>query len=116
MRAERNCCDQRSKTRDFVYIDDVTDAFIAAARLDDKSETLINIGSGVETTINRVLEVAKDVTGKDPQVVYNPRRVGGADRMCADLTIAKNKLGWAPKVSLEEGMRRTFENDENLKR
>ena len=104
------------KTRDFVYIDDVTDAFIAAARLEDKSETLINIGSGVETTINQVLTVAEAVTGQTPQVVYNPRRVGGADRMCADLTIAKSKLDWAPKVTLEEGMARTFENDETLKR
>ena len=104
------------KTRDFVYIDDVTDAFIAAARLEDKSETLINIGSGVETTINQVLTTAEAVTGQTPQVVYNPRRVGGADRMCADLTIAKSKLGWAPKVTLEEGMARTFENDETLKR
>ncbi len=104
------------KTRDFVYIDDVTDAFIAAARLEDKSETLINIGSGVETTINQVLTTAEAVTGQTPQVVFNPRRVGGADRMCADLTIAKSKLGWAPKVTLEEGMARTFENDETLKR
>ena len=104
------------KTRDFVYIDDVTDAFVAAARLEDKSETLINIGSGVETTINQVLTVAETVTGQTPQVVYNPRRGGGADRMCADLTIAKSKLGWAPKVTLEEGMARTFENDETLKR
>ncbi len=104
------------KTRDFVYIDDVTDAFIAAARLEDKSETLINIGSGVETTINQVLNIAEAVTGRTPQVVYNPRRVGGANRMCADLTIAKSKLGWTPKVSLEDGMARTFENDETLKR
>ena len=104
-----------TKTRDFVYVDDVVDAFIAASKLEDSDETVINIGSGVETSVKDVLGIARKVTGVDPQVVHNPRRVGGADRMCADLTIAEKKLDYKPKVMLEEGMRRTFEADENLK-
>lgn len=104
-----------TKTRDFVYVDDAVDAFIAAAKLEDSDETVINIGSGVETSVKDVLGIARKVTGVDPQVVHNPRRVGGADRMCADLTIAEKKLDYKPKVMLEEGMRRTFEADENLK-
>ena len=105
-----------TKTRDFVYVDDVVDAFLAASKLEDSDETVINIGSGYETSVKEVLEIAEKVTGETPQVVYNPRRVGGADRMCADLTIARAKLGYEPKVMLEEGMRRTFEEDEKLKR
>ena len=105
-----------TKTRDFVYVDDVVDAFIAAARLEDSDETLINVGSGQETSVNEVLELAQKVTGETPQVLYNPKRVGGADRMCADLTIAREKLGFEPKVTLEDGMRMTFEMDENLKK
>ncbi len=104
-----------TKTRDFVYVDDVVDAFIAASKLEDSDETVINIGSGVETSVKDVLGIARKVTGVEPQVVHNPRRVGGADRMCADLTIAEKKLDYKPKVMLEEGMRRTFEADENLK-
>ena len=68
-----------------------------------------------ETTVNEVLEIAEKITGIEPQVVHNPRRVGGANRMCADLTIAKKKLNYQPKITLEEGMRRTFEADENLR-
>ena len=104
-----------NKTRDFVYVDDVVDAFIAAANLEKHEETVINIGSGQETSVNQVLEIARKITGIDPQVVHNPRRVGGANRMCADLTIAEKELDYHPKVMLEERMRRTFEADENLK-
>ena len=103
-----------NKTRDFVYIDDVVDAFIAAASLNNSEELVINIGSGKEISVNEVLELAQKVTGIEPQVVHNPRRVGGADRMCADLTIAEKMLNYHPKVMLEEGMRKTFEADANL--
>ncbi|MBR6088690.1 MAG: NAD-dependent epimerase/dehydratase family protein [Anaerolineaceae bacterium] len=104
-----------TKTRDFVYVDDVVDAFVSAAALEDSDETLINIGSGHETSVNEVLELAQKITGVEPQVVHNPRRVGGANRMCADLGIAEKKLNYKPKVMLEDGMRMTFEADENLK-
>ena len=104
-----------TKTRDFVYVDDVVDAFIAASSLEDSDETVINIGSGQETSVSDVLTMAEKVTGKSAQLIYNPRRVGGAERMCADLTIARNKLNYSPKVMLEEGMRRTFEADVNLR-
>ena len=104
-----------TKTRDFVYVDDVVDAFVAAASLEDSDETVINVGSGVETSVSEVLAAAEKVTGASAQVIFNPRRVGGANRMCADLTIAKKKLNYEPKVMLEEGMARTFEADENLK-
>ena len=103
-----------NKTRDFVYVDDVVDAFIAAASLNNSEELVINIGSGQETSVNEVLELAQKVTGIEPQVVHNPRRVGGADRMCADLTLARKVLNYNPKVMLEEGMRKTFEADANL--
>ena len=104
-----------SKTRDFVYVDDVVDAFVAAAALKKNDEIIINIGSGQESSVNEVLETAQKITGIEPQVVHNPRRVGGANRMCADLTIAEKELNYHPKIMLEEGMRRTFEIDENLK-
>ncbi len=65
--------------------------------------------------MNQVLELAQKITGIEPQIVHNPRRVGGANRMVADLAIAEKELNYHPKVMLEEGMRRTFEMDENLR-
>lgn len=104
-----------TKTRDFVYITDVVDALIAAMKLKNPNETVINIGSGRETTINQVCEMACRITGHQPEIVFNQKRVGGPDRMCADLTLARELLGYEAKVGLEEGMRLDFEGDERLR-
>lgn len=104
-----------TKTRDFVYITDVVDALIAAMKLKKPNETVINIGSGHETTINQVCEMACRITGKQPEIVFNQKRVGGPDRMCADLTLARELLGYEPKVSLEDGMRLDYEGDDRLR-
>ncbi len=104
-----------TKTRDFVYITDVVDALIAAMKLKNPNETVINIGSGRETTINQVCEMACRITGQQPEIVFNQKRVGGPDRMCADLTLARELLGYEAKVGLEEGMRLDFEGDERLR-
>lgn len=103
-----------TKTRDFVYITDVVDALIAALTLEKPTEKIINVGSGSETSIHQVYELACRVTGNKPEVVYNPKRVGGPDRMCADLSLAKELLGFTPKVGIEEGMRLAFELDERF--
>ena len=102
------------KTRDFVYIDDVVKALILAAQISNPQELVINIGSGIETTVSQVLEYAIGITGIEPEIVYNQRRVGGPDRMCADLTLAKARMGYEPEVMLEDGMRMTYEKDQRL--
>lgn len=101
-------------TRDFVYIDDVIEALISASKLTDRKELVINVGSGVETSVTAVLELARKITGGSPEVVYNQRRPGGPDRMRADLTLANQILNFYPKTPLEEGMARTFELDLRL--
>ncbi len=104
------------KTRDFVYVDDVVEALIEASKMKKTDELIINIGSGIETKVNEVLNLACKITEKKPEVVYNQKRVGGPDRMCADLTLAHEKLNYEPKVMLEDGMRMTFEKDERLRK
>lgn len=101
-------------TRDFVYIDDVIEALISASKLTDRKELVINVGSGVETSVTEVLDLARKITGGNPEVVYNQRRPGGPDRMRADLTLANQILNFYPKTTLEEGMARTFELDLRL--
>ncbi len=101
-------------TRDFVYIDDVTAAFVAASKLSNCQELVINIGSGVETAVSDVLELSIKITGHTPEIVYNQRRPGGPDRMCADLKLARKLLKFQPQVQLDEGMQRTFDEDQRL--
>ncbi len=103
------------KTRDFVYIDDVVSALILASQVPNPQELVINIGSGIETMVSQVLDQAIEITGIEPEIVYNQRRVGGPDRMCADLTLAAAVLGYQPRVMLAEGMRLTYEMDQRLR-
>ena len=101
-------------TRDFVYVDDVVTALILASKITNPQELVINIGSGIETSVQEVLDLAIKITGSKPEIVYNQRRLGGPDRMCADLTLARKLLNYEPKVSLEEGMRLTYALDRRL--
>jgi len=103
-----------SQTRDYVYLDDVVVAMRAAATAPNINQRTINVGAGVGTSVSELAELAGKVTGNAPEVVYNSRKEGGVSRMCADLTRARELLGYTPRVSLEEGMRLTLEKDSRL--
>lgn len=99
-----------TQTRDFVYIEDVVDALIAAADTEAVGQ-VINVGSGTETSINDLVAILEEVTGRTAHVLYNPEANPGVSRMVADLTRARNYLGFQPRVSLREGIRRMLEED-----
>ena len=88
-----------NQTRDYVYVEDVVDAMVAASTAPEIDKLTINVGSGTETTIRELARLAVEVTGGHPEVVYNPRNEGGLSRLCADLTLAREKLGYAPQHS-----------------
>lgn len=98
------------QTRDFVYIDDVVDALIAAATAEAAGQ-IINVGSGVETSINELVTILEEVTGREAHVIYNPDANPGVSRMVADLSRAQRYLGFTPRVSLREGIRRMLQED-----
>ncbi len=99
-----------TQTRDFVYIDDVVDALIAAGE-SQVDQQIINIGSGEETSINELIRVLEDVTGQRAHVLYNPEQSGGVSRMVADLTRARAFLDWRPRITLREGIYRMLRED-----
>ncbi len=105
-----------SQTRDYVFVDDVVDALVAAATAPNLDRAIINIGSGTETAVRDLVEHILDLTGRRAEVIYNPRANPGVRRMCADITLAREKLGYQPKVSLEEGLRLTLERDPRFRR
>lgn len=104
-----------SQTRDYVYKEDVVNAMVAAATAPDVNQRIINVGSGVETSVSDLAALVQKATGATPEIVFNPRNAGGVERMCADLTLARELLNYKPLVSLEDGLRLTLEEDERLK-
>jgi len=99
------------QTRDYVYIDDVVDAMATAAITPDIKRLIINVGSGKETSVNDVIREVAKITGMNPEIVTNKTHDSGPSRMQADITVARKKLGYHPKVNLHEGLKRTIQND-----
>jgi len=104
-----------SQTRDYVYVDDVVQAAVSAAAAPDINQRIINVGSGIETPVQELARQVIEVTGGSPEVIYNPRNEGGVRRMCADLTLAQQYLGYRPTVSLTDGLRMTLEQNPRLR-
>jgi len=94
--------------RDFVYVDDVVAGLIAAATAPNVSRLTINIGSGVGTSINDLVGVVGHVLGKELTPLHVTAESGGVQHMRADLQRARERLGYTPKISLEEGLKRVI--------
>ncbi len=103
-----------SQTRDYVYLDDVVNAMTAAATAPGVNQKIINIGSGKETSVRELANLAVEVTKGKPEMMVNPRNEGGVRRMRADLLLAESLLGYRPVVDLKTGLQRTFEQDQRL--
>ncbi len=104
-----------AQTRDYVYVDDVVNAMLAASTAPGVDRMTINVGSGQETSVRELVRMVIAVTGASPEVVYNPRSDGGPGRLCADVTLAGEKLNYRPSIPLETGIRLTLERDARLR-
>jgi UDP-glucose 4-epimerase len=102
------------QTRDYVYVDDVTSAMVAAATTDGINQKTINVGSGREASVKELAQLIIEITGGRPEIVYNPHNEVNTLRMCADLNLARQLLKYEPKISIEAGLRLTYENDPRL--
>ena len=102
------------QTRDYVCVDDVVGALIAAGQEEGLDGEVINIGSGVETSVNELIALIEEVTGREAYVLYNEEHSGGVRRMVADVEKAGRLLSFRPRQSLQEGLRRTIEKDERF--
>ncbi len=98
-----------NQTRDYVYVDDVVNAMVAAATAPNVNRLVINVGSGQETSIRELVRCVLDLTGGHPEVVYNPRTEGGVARMRADISEAARVLNYRPLTSLDTGIRLVLE-------
>jgi UDP-glucose 4-epimerase len=76
---------------------------------------MINVGSGVETSIRDLIKAVQDVTGTNAEVVYNAKTSSGVSRLCADLTLASQKLNYRSSIALHDGLRLTLRRDPRFK-
>ncbi len=105
-----------NQTRDYVYVDDVVSAMIASATAPNINHLVINIGSGAEISVRDLVRLVIEVTGSRPEVITNPRTDPGVSRMCASLVLAREKLGYQPHFSIDQGLRLTIERDLRLRK
>ena len=95
------------QTRDFIYVGDVVRGVLAAI---EHAGGTYNIGTGAETSVNELHAVCRRVTGVDREPEYAEERAGEIRRSVTDPALAARELGWLPEVSLEEGLRLTWES------
>lgn len=94
-----------NQTRDYVFVDDVVHAFALAAERGDGR--LVNIGTGLETSVNGLFRLLADVTGFGGQPANGPARPGDLRRSALDVSVAEEILGWRPWTHLEDGLGET---------
>jgi NAD dependent epimerase/dehydratase len=102
-----------SPTRDFNYVDDTVSGFLAVAGCDRAVGEAVNIGSGREISIGDLVATLISITGSNARVVTDPDRLrppgSEVQRLLCDNRRAREWAGWAPEVSLEDGLARTSE-------
>lgn len=94
-----------TQTRDFVYVDDVVSAFVAARDRGDGE--LVNVGSGRELSVNELFQRLAELTGTRYEAVHAGARPGELQRIYVDPSKAADVLGWSPTVALDEGLKQT---------
>jgi UDP-glucose 4-epimerase len=97
-----------SNTRDYVFVDDVVDAFVKASGPAGGGQRF-NIGTSVETSDRQLHSAVAKAVGAPDDPEFHPPRLGDLKRSCLDVSRAREVLGWRPQVSLDDGVRRTVD-------
>jgi UDP-glucose 4-epimerase len=95
------------QTRDYVFVDDAVHAFALAA--DKGSGAVMNIGTGLESSVNQLYQLMGGAAGFRGPPAYGPPRVGDLRRNALDVSLAADELGWRPWTVLEDGLGQTVE-------
>ena len=98
------------QTRDFTYIDDIIDGTLQAAETEGIEKEIFNLGSGRNISVNKLINLLLKLTNKEEiKPIYSSPKVGDVPDTYADITKAKNILGYSPDVALENGIQQFIE-------
>lgn len=103
-----------SQTRDYIFVRDVANAFVASAMADFPApgpldSRAFNVGTGVETSVMEIATALNRVSGQESELVFAPPRAGEITRSVLDPKKAIAALGWAPQTKLIDGLAATWE-------
>ncbi|MBQ6515836.1 SDR family oxidoreductase [bacterium] len=105
-----------SQTRSFCYIDDLIDVIVRMMASEDEFTGPVNTGNPGEFTVKELAELVKEKVNKDLKIAYLPLPQDDPTQRRPDITLAKTKLNWEPKIKLSEGLDKTIEYfDKKLK-
>ena len=94
-----------NQTRDFTFIDDIVRANCTLLRTNAADGCAMNIGAGHRIALNDLITYLKDITGSKSEVVYSDKQKGDAEHTLADISLARELIGYVPEVSIDEGLR-----------
>jgi UDP-glucose 4-epimerase len=97
------------QSRDFTYIDDVVDANLLACRSKGLPGSVYNVACGGRITLNSLFDKVRTLIGTELAAEYGPARVGDVKHSQASIDAIRKDLGFVPKVTIDEGLRRTVE-------
>ncbi len=97
-----------SQSRSFCYVDDLIDGFLRLMQSGDDFTGPVNLGNPVEFNMIELVEQVKDLTNSTSEIKFEPLPEDDPRQRQPDITLAKEKLGWEPKVPLREGLEKTI--------
>jgi UDP-glucuronate decarboxylase len=97
-----------TQSRSFCYVDDLIDGFLRLMQSGDDFTGPVNLGNPVEFNMIELTEHVKDLTNSKSEIIYEPLPEDDPKQRRPDITLAKDKLGWEPKVPLREGLEKTI--------
>ena len=96
------------QSRDFIYISDVLDAIFKILGHSKTYGNVYNLGSGKTTSINQLSETLLRLSRSSLRPIYGPRRAGDPEITCAAISKIYKDIGWKPKVTLDEGLKKVM--------
>ncbi len=105
-----------SQSRSFCYVDDLIEVFVRFMDSEDSFTGPVNTGNPGEFTIRELAETVIELTGSGSQLIKKPLPADDPRQRRPDITLAREKLGWVPKVELREGLLKTIEYFNNFLR
>ena len=98
-----------NQTRDYTFVEDTVRGILGVYKCSDSRGKVVNIASGKEVSIKHIMDLIVRMTGYDGKIIHRPSRPGDVRRHRGDISLAKRLFDYAPKVDLNEGLRRTID-------